>query len=100
FGGIGLLTASRTQNTQTASGLINLVSLPMFIASGTFFASSRFPNVVQPLIRILPLTALNDALRAVMLDGAGPLGVARPAANLAVWGVVSMAIALRIFRWQ
>lgn len=100
FGGIGLLTASRAENTQTASGLINLVSMPMFLASGTFFSSSRFPDVVQPVVRVLPLTALNDALRAVMLDGAGVAQVARPVGILIAWGVLSMGAALKLFRWR
>jgi ABC-type multidrug transport system permease subunit len=100
FSGVSLLVASRAENTQTVGGLINLVSMPMFIASGTFFSSSRFPDVVQPLVRALPLTALNDALRAIMLDGAGPVAVLRPALVMAAWGIVSFAIALRIFRWR
>jgi len=66
FAGLGLLVAARAQNTQTVSGLINLVMMPMWIFSGVFFSYERFPAVVQPLIRILPLTALNDALRATI----------------------------------
>lgn len=100
FAGIGLLLAARAQTVQTVSGLINLVSMPMFIASGTFFSAARFPVVVQPVIRVLPLTALNDALRAVMLEGAGIGGVARETGILVAWGVVSFAVALRVFRWQ
>ena len=100
FAGLGLLIASRAENIQTASGLINVASLPMFITSGTFFSSGRFPAAVQPVVRALPLTALNDALRAVMLDGATFTGVARELALLSVWGVVSFALALRIFRWR
>ena len=71
FAGLGLLIASRAQNTQTVNGLINLVQMPMFVASGVFFSSARFPEVLQPFIRALPLTALNDALRGIMIDGAG-----------------------------
>jgi ABC-type multidrug transport system permease subunit len=100
FAGIGLLCASRAQNTQTVGGLINLVSLPMFIGSGVFFSAERFPDTVQPLLRLLPLTALNASLRSVILDGAGLQAVARPAAILALWGAVSFAGALRLFRWR
>ena len=71
FGGIGLLTASRAQKIESASGLINLVMMPMWIFSGVFFSYERFPAIVQPAIRALPLTALNDALRAIILQGAG-----------------------------
>ena len=100
FAGLGLLVASRAQNTQTVGGLINLVSLPMFILSGVFFSSAKFPEVMQPFIRALPLTALNEALRAVMLDGAGVAQVALPVAIVAAWGLVSFALALRLFRWR
>jgi ABC-type polysaccharide/polyol phosphate export permease len=100
FAGLGLLVASRARNTQTVSGLINLVMLPMFVGSGVFFSTARFPDAVQPLLRILPLTALNDALRAVMIDGAGPRGVAIPCAILAGTAAVTFAAALRFFRWR
>src|SRR6202043_3589156 len=68
FGGLGLLTASRSQKIESVSGLMNLVMMPMWIFSGVFFSSERFPAVIQPFIKILPLTALNDALRATILQ--------------------------------
>jgi ABC-type multidrug transport system permease subunit len=100
FAGLGLLVASRAQNTQTVSGLINLVMLPMFIGSGVFFSTARFPDVLQPFLRALPLTALNDSLRAVMIDGAGLRAVAAPSALLAGVTVLGFALALRLFRWR
>ena len=100
FGGLGLLVASRAENTQTASGLINLVMMPMFIGSGVFFSTQRFPPAVQPFLRALPLTALNDALRGVMIDGAGLQALAAPLVLLAGIAAVSFTIALRVFRWR
>ena len=100
FSGIGLLVASRAQNTQTVSGIINAVMLPMFIGSGVFFSTARFPEWMQKPLRLLPLTALNDSMRAVMIDGAGLRAVAGPAALLAVMAAISFALALRIFRWR
>ncbi len=67
---LGLLTASRSQKIEGVSGLMNLVMMPMWIFSGVFFSSERFPALLQPFIKILPLTALNDALRATILQGA------------------------------
>jgi ABC-type polysaccharide/polyol phosphate export permease len=99
FAAIAILVASRAQNNETVSGLMNLVMMPMFVLSGVFFASTHFPDVMQPLIRALPLTALNDALRAVIIDGAGLGGVLGPLAVLAAWGVVSFVVGLRVFRW-
>jgi ABC transporter DrrB family efflux protein len=100
FAGVGLLCAARAQNTQTANGLVNLVQMPMIMCSGVFFSSARFPEAVQPIIRVLPLTALNDAMREIMIDGAGWSIIARPVVVMTVWCLVSFVLALRLFRWQ
>ena len=100
FTGLGLLTAARPRTIEGVSGIMNLVMVPMWVFSGIFFSTERFPAAIQPFIQALPLTALNDALRAVMLDGAGLAGMAPELLNLTLWGVVSFAVALRIFRWQ
>jgi ABC-2 type transport system permease protein len=99
FAGIGLFVASRAQNTQTVGGLMNLVMMPMFVGSGVFFSTANFPDGMQPFLRALPLTALNDALRAVVNEGAGVTEIGAPLAVLAAWGLVSFGVALRIFRW-
>src|SRR5450755_2299688 len=99
FGGLGLLTASRAQKIESASGLMNLVMMPMWIFSGVFFSGQRFPAVLQPFIKALPLTALNDALRATILDGASLASQSGRILVLVVWAVVSFALALRWFRW-
>lgn len=100
FAGLGLLCASRTEKIETISGLMNLVMLPMWLLSGTFFSSKRFPEVVQPFIQALPLTQLNDALREVILEGASLTAVSWRLAILAAWGGVSFVLALKWFRWQ
>ena len=99
FGGLGLLTASRAQKLESVSGLMNLVMMPMWIFSGVFFSSERFPAMLQPLIRLLPLTALNDALRATILQGASLGTQAGRLLILVLWAVISFALALRWFRW-
>jgi len=100
FSGIGLLIASRAQNQQTVGGLINLVLLPMTVLSGVFFPASNFPKAMQPLVQVLPLTALNDGMRAVLNDGAGLQAVAPQVALLAGLSVLTFAVALRLFRWS
>ena len=99
FGSLGLLTASRAQKLETISGLINLVMMPMWIFSGVFFSYERFPAAVQPLIRLLPLTALNDALRATILEGTPLIAQSGRLLVLLVWGGVSFVLAVRWFRW-
>ena len=100
FAGLGLLCAARTQTLEGANGLMNLVAIPMWLGSGTFFSAERFPNAVQPVIKALPLTALNDALRAVMLEGRGVSAIAGSLAVLAFWSVASFVVALAVFKWQ
>ncbi len=100
FAGIGLLVASRAQNTQTVGGLMNLVMMPMFVGSGVFFATTKFPEAMQPYLGLLPLTAINDALRSITNQGGGVREVGGQLAVLAAWGVVSFAAALKIFRWR
>ena len=100
FAAIAILVASRAQNNETVSGLMNLVMMPMFVVSGVFFSSERFPAFMQPLIGALPLTALNDGLRAVMIDGAGLGAMGGPLLVLGIWGAVSFAAGLRLFRWR
>jgi len=99
FGGLGLLTASRAQKIESVSGLINLVMMPMWIFSGVFFSYERFPAIVHPLIRALPLTALNDALRATILQGASLASQSGRLLVLVLWGGISFVLALRWFRW-
>ncbi|MFO0870618.1 MAG: ABC transporter permease [Pirellulales bacterium] len=100
FAGIGLLVASRAKTLESVSGLMNLVMLPMWVLSGIFFSSERFPEMFQPAIKVLPLTLVIDALRAVMLEGL-PLASQWPAlVGLSLWAGGSFAVALRWFRWQ
>jgi ABC-type multidrug transport system permease subunit len=100
FAGIGLLAASRARTIEGVGGINNLVMVPMFVLSGVFFSSARFPEVMQPFIRLLPLTALNDALRAVYNEGLGLVDILPEVALLVGWTAVTLAIALKIFRWQ
>src|SRR5215467_4689075 len=99
FGGLGLLTASRAKKIESVSGLINIVMMPMWIFSGVFFSYERFPAIVRPFIKALPLTALNDALRATILEGSSLLSQTGRLSILMAWGALSFLLALRWFRW-
>jgi ABC-type multidrug transport system permease subunit len=100
FAGIGLLIASRVSTTEAVSGLMNLVMLPMWLFSGVFFSSERFPAAFQPFIQALPLTQLIAALRLVILEGAGISAVAGSLVILAAWAIGTFLLALRLFRWN
>ena len=100
FSALGLLIASRAKTMEAASGLMNLVMLPMWILSGVFFSATRFPAVIQPVVRALPLTAAIDALRGNMLQGMNLGQLVIPVGILFAWLVVPFAVSLRIFRWR
>lgn len=100
FAGLGMLTASRAQTLEGVSGIMNLVMMPMWIFSGVFFSYTRFPDPLQPVIKALPLTPLLDALRSVMIDGAPLTANLGRLAIIGLWGGLSFAAALKIFRWS
>jgi ABC transporter DrrB family efflux protein len=100
FSALGLLVASRARTMEAVSGLMNLVMMPMWILSGVFFSSSRFPAVIEPLVKALPLTAAIDAMRGNMLQGTPLSHMMTPLAILLAWFAVPFAVSLRIFRWR
>jgi ABC-2 type transport system permease protein len=100
FSALGLLLASRARTIEAASGLMNLVMMPMWIASGVFFSSQKFPDMMQPFIKALPLTAVIDALRANMLQGLNLAQLLPQMGVIVFWMVICFALALKLFRWR
>jgi ABC-type multidrug transport system permease subunit len=100
FSALGLLVSSRAKTMEAASGLMNLVMLPMWILSGIFFSASRFPAVVQPLVRALPLTAAIETMRGNMLQGMSIEKMPVQVGILVAWFVVPFVVSLRIFKWR
>jgi len=100
FAGLGLLIAARPRTVEGVNGVMNLVAMPMWIASGIFFSRERFPDAVQPLLRALPLTALNDALRGLMLEGVRLSALGTELAVLGAWALASFVVAVVFFRWD
>ena len=99
FGGLGMLLASRATRIESVMGLMNLVSMPMLLCSGVFFSSDRFPEILQPVIRVLPLTALIDAFRAIILEGAALASQTGRLSLVAGCGIACFVVGLRLFRW-
>jgi ABC-type multidrug transport system permease subunit len=100
FAALGIFVASRVRTFEAISGLMNVAMLPMWLLSGVFFSAANFPAAVQPVIQALPLTALNDALRAVILEGASLAAIQAELWILLAWSAATFAAALRIFRWR
>lgn len=100
FAGISLLAASRTRNLESATGVMNLTSLAMGFLSGVFFSVSHFPGWMQTIVEWIPLTALNQGLRHILVDGTGLLSLGRESLVLGLWGIGSFLVTLRTFRWN
>jgi ABC-type multidrug transport system permease subunit len=100
FAGLGLLVASRARTTEAVSGLMNLIMFPMWLFGGIFFSPDVYPDAIQPFIQILPLTQLLNALRAVILEGAGLGAILTPIGVLTTWAVITFSLALKLFRWD
>lgn len=100
FGALGLLLGCRARTFEAVSGLMNIVMLPMWLLCGVFFSSANFPQAIQPAIRVLPLTALVNALRAVVLEGGTLYAVRGELLILSAWTIVPFAVALRLFKWR
>lgn len=100
FGCLGLLIAARPRTIEAASGLMNLVMMPMWVFSGVFFNAENFPDAMQPFVQALPLTAVVNSLRSTMLEGVSLASLAPELAIILGWTVLSFVVALRIFRWK
>ncbi len=100
FSGLGLLAVTRVRTIQGASGMLNIVMMPMWLGSGVFFSYERFPDFLHPVLRLIPLTALNDVLRALMLDGQTFPSLGAPLAILCAWGLLGFLLAVALFRWE
>ncbi len=100
FMGFGFIVSGVARNDSAIPPLANLITLPQFLLSGTFFSIDVYPEWLQPLCRALPLTYLNDALRQVAFEGAGMGDITNQLLVLCAWGVVLYAVAFKTFRWE
>lgn len=100
FMGFGFTVSGIAKNESTIPPIANLVTLPQFLLSGTFFSITVFPTWLQPLCRVLPLTFLNDAMRMVAFEGASLLDVSHQLFYLLLWGIGIYAVAVKAFKWE
>ena len=99
FAGISILMASRTSSSRIGNALINMISMPMMILSGIFFSYHNFPELVIPVIQILPLTMLTDSLRSIMTEGTNLLENLQPIILLTFIGAVFFILGIRFYKW-
>jgi len=98
--GFGFVVSGIAKNESSVPPIANIITLPQFLLSGTFFSINVFPSWLQPISRALPLTYLNDALRKVAFEGAGLFDVTHQIFIMLIWGVVIYAVAVKLFKWE
>ncbi len=100
FMGFGFIISSVAKNQNVIPIYANLFMFPQYFLSGTFFPKSLMPHSIQWLVNILPLTALNDAMRKVSFEGAHLWNVGNELLILFIWCIVVFGVAVKVFRWE
>jgi len=100
FMGFGFIISSVARSESTIPPFANLITLPQMLLGGTFFTTDAFPKWLQPVIEILPLKQLNDAMRNVSFEGAHLVDCGKQLGILAIWGIVTYATAVKVFKWE
>src|SRR5690606_6786723 len=100
FMGFGFVVSGLAKSESTIPPISNIITLPQFLLSGTFFSINAFPAWLQPISRALPLTYLNDALRKVAFEGASLWDVKQQILIMMLWGIGIYAVAVKTFKWE
>jgi ABC-2 type transport system permease protein len=100
FMGFGFIISSVAKSESTIPPFANLFTLPQFLLGGTFFSTDNFPRWLQRICEILPLKQLNDAMRNVAFEGAHLTDCWKQLSILALWGIVTYAVAVKVFKWE
>ena len=100
FMGFGFIISSVSKNQNVIPVYANLFMFPQYFLSGTFFPKGALPQSIQWLVNLLPLTALNDALRKVAFEGSHLTNCWKQIGILGIWGVVVYVVAVKVFRWE
>lgn len=100
FMGFGFVVSGIAKSESTIPPISNIITLPQFLLSGTFFSTENFPVWLQPISKALPLTYLNDAMRLIAFEGAGLWDVRQQILILVIWGIGIYALAVKVFKWE
>jgi len=100
FMGFGFIISGIAKSESTIPPISNIITLPQFLLSGTFFSIDAFPSWLQPISRALPLTYLNDAMRKVAFEGVGLWDVKMQIGIILAWGIGVYLVAFKTFKWE
>jgi ABC-2 type transport system permease protein len=100
FMGFGFIVSGLAKTESSIPPFANIITLPQFLLTGTFFNIDVFPTWLQPISRALPLTHFNDAMRRISFEGAHLSDCGLQLAVLAGWGIIAYVAAIKVFRWE
>jgi ABC-2 type transport system permease protein len=98
FVGLGIVITSFAKDQETATMLMMTFMFPMMFLSGVFFPIQQMPWYMQDISKVLPLTYASDAMRKVMVLGAGVPDITTDLAVMIAFGVIMIIIAVPVFR--
>ena len=100
FISLGLAVSGVAKNEDTAAPLTNIIAMPMMFLSGVFFPRDAMPEFLAGITQYMPLTYVNEALRAVVNNGAGVASLGPQLLGMGVWAIITFVLAIRMFRWE
>jgi len=100
FMGFGFIVSGIAKSESTIPPFANLITMPQFLLGGTFFSIDAFPKWLQPISRAMPLTHLNNAMRAIAFEGQSLWDIKMELGILIAWGIVVYIAAIKVFKWE
>ncbi|HEY7835662.1 MAG TPA: ABC transporter permease [Ktedonobacterales bacterium] len=97
---LGFVIGGFARSQDAAQAIVFLVSFPMMFLGGSYFSTNSAPNFMAPLVKAMPLTYLNDALRQIINNGATLPAIQTDLLVLAAWLVAALLLSARAFRWS
>lgn len=100
FLALGFAIAGTSKSEDQVAPLANIIAMPMMLLSGIFFSRDSLPGFIRSVVDLLPLSYLADAMRSIAIDDATLTQILPQLGGLGVWSVISIIIAVKMFRWE
>jgi ABC-2 type transport system permease protein len=100
FMAIGFIVAGLAKTPESAGPIAGFISFPLLFLGGVFFPIKNMPEFLQPIIKLIPITHLTNALRQVMNVGADLTTLWPEATILGGWLIVAFVVASFTFKWE
>ncbi len=100
FISLGYMLITFANSMESGRGIVQVVQFPMLFLSGVFFPIELMPSYIRPIVKILPLTYLGNALREAMVGIPSGVAMSRNLIILAVWSMVTLIITIKFWKWE